>query len=107
MSFSIKESLASNSVNTVLASHNSGVWIGGAEALGFLKQNKLLNIRRNQGFPERNITTMFEDHASRLWIGVDSGVWVLDHERFLPIRTKNSKSLGIVFGITEDAANNE
>ena len=45
-----------------------------------------------------------EDHAGRLWIGVDSGVWVLDHGRFLPIRTKDGKSLGIVFGITEDAA---
>src|SRR5262249_24782132 len=84
-----------------------GVWIGGSEALGFLKQDKLSAIRTNHGLPGRDITTMSEDRRGRLWIGVDSGLSVLDHGRFIPIRKADGSQLGIVFGIAEDAARNE
>ena len=107
VSYSIKEGLVSDSVSTILASHNGGVWIGGAEALGFLNQDKLSAIRTNHGLPGRDITTMSEDRRGRLWIGVDSSLSVLDHGHFLPINKPDGSSLGIVLGIAEDTAGNE
>lgn len=107
MSYSIKEGLASDSVSTILASRNGGVWVGGAEALGFLKQDRLSAIRAKHGLPGRDITTMFEDHLGRLWMGVDSTLALLDRGRFQPIRKANGAAIGIVFGITEDVAGNE
>jgi signal transduction histidine kinase/ligand-binding sensor domain-containing protein len=107
VSYSIKEGLVSDSVSTILAAHDGGVWIGGAEALGLLKQDKLSAIRTNHGLPGRDITTMSEDRLGRLWIGVDSNFSVFDHGHFLPIHKPDGSSLGIVFGIAEDAAGNE
>jgi ligand-binding sensor domain-containing protein len=107
VSYSIKEGLVSDSVSTILASHDGGVWIGGAEALGFMKQDKLSAIRTNHGLPGRDITTMSEDHRGQLWIGVDSSLSVLDHGHFFPIHKPDGSSLGVVFGIAEDAAGNE
>jgi len=106
VSFSIREGLASD-VSSILASRNGGVWIGGAEALGFLNEDKLSAIRTNHGLPGRDITTMSEDSQGRLWIGVDNNLSVLDHGRFLPIRMPDGAPLGIILGLAEDTAQTE
>jgi ligand-binding sensor domain-containing protein len=106
VSFSIREGLASD-VSSILASRDGGVWIGGAEALGFLNQDKLSAIRKNQGLPGRDITTMSEDSQGRLWIGVDTSLSVLMQGRFLPIRKPEGTPLGIILGLADDATNIE
>src|SRR5215470_8081287 len=95
VSFSIREGLASD-VSSILASRDGGVWIGGAEALGFLNQDKLSAIRTNHGLPGRDITTMSEDSQGRLWIGVDTNLSVLAQGQFLPIRKPDGAPLGII-----------
>src|SRR5262249_8806756 len=106
VSYSIKEGLVSDSVSTILASHDGGIWIGGAEALGFLNKDRLSAIRTNHGLPGRDITTMSEDRRGRLWIGVDSTLSVLDHGRFVPIHKPDGRQAGIVVGLAEDTAGN-
>ena len=106
VSFSIREGLASD-VSSILASRDGGIWIGGAEALGFLNQDKLSAVRTNHGLPGRDITTMSEDSQGRLWIGVDTNLSVLVQGRFLPIRKPGGAPMGIILGLAHDTANIE
>lgn len=104
VSFSIREGLASD-VSSILASRNGGVWIGGAEALGFLSQDRFSAIRTKQGLPGRDITTMSEDSKGRLWLGVDTSLSIFDQGQFLRIHRPGGAPMGIVLGLAEDTSN--
>ena len=106
ISFSIREGLTAEEVDSVLAGPDGNIWIGNIEALDVLKKGKLSSIGAAQGLPGRLITSLFEDSQGRLWVGIDNGLTVYDHGRFHAVNRPDGQPLGVVVSIVEDTDQN-
>ncbi len=100
-SFSTRQGLSSDQVNSVLASRDGTVWIGNY-GLDVLRSGKITSIQPRNGLPGRAVTSLLEDRAGRLWIGVDEELSVYERGKFTKIHTRDGSPLGIVRAMTED-----
>src|SRR6266481_8760600 len=100
-SFSTRQGLNSDQVNSVLASRDGTVWIG-SYSLDVLRSGKITSIQPRNGLPGRALTSLLEDRAGRLWVGVDQELSVYEKGKFRKIHTRDGSPLGIVRAMTED-----
>src|SRR6266481_701758 len=100
-SFSTRQGLSSDQVNSVLASRDGTVWIGNY-SLDVLRLGKITSIQPRTGLPGRAVTSLLEDRAGRLWVGVDQELSVYEQGKFRKIHTRDGGPLGIVRAMTED-----
>src|SRR6266481_6303230 len=100
-SFSTRQGLSSDQVNSILASRDGTVWIGSYN-LDVLRSGKITSIRPRNGLPGRALTSLLEDRAGRLWVGVDQELSVYERGKFRKIHTRDGSPLGIVRAMTED-----
>ena len=100
-SFSTRQGLSSDQVNSVLASRDGTVWIGNY-SLDVLRLGKITSIQPRNGLPGREMTSLLEDRAGRLWVGVDQELSVYEQGKFRKIHARDGSPLGIVRAMTED-----
>src|SRR5882762_1435819 len=100
-SFSTRQGLNSDQVNSVLASRDGTVWIG-SYSLDVLRSGKITSIQPRNGLPGRALTSLLEDRAGRLWVGVDQELSVYERGKFRKIHARDGSPLGIVRAMTED-----
>src|SRR5467141_3337446 len=100
-SFSTRQGLNSDQVNSVLASRDGTVWIG-SYSLDVLRSGKITSIQPRNGLPGRALTSLLEDRAGRLWVGVDQELSVYERGKFRKIYTPDGSPLGAVRAMTED-----
>jgi len=100
-SFSTRQGLSSDQVNSVLASRDGTVWIG-SYSLDVLRVGKITSIQPRKGLPGREVTSLLEDRAGRLWVGVDQELSVYERGKFRKIYTGDGRPLGIIRAMTED-----
>src|SRR6266852_603264 len=100
-SFSTRQGLSSDQVNSVLASRDGTVWIG-SNASDVLRLGKITSIQPRNGLPGREMTSLLEDRAGRLWVGVDQELSVYERGKFRKIYTGDGRPLGIIRAMTED-----
>ncbi len=100
-SFSTRQGLSSDQVNSILASRDGTVWIGSYN-LDVLRSGKITSIQPRNGLPGRALTSLLEDRAGRLWVGVDQELSVYERGKFRKIHTRDGSPLGIVRAMTED-----
>jgi len=100
-SFSTRQGLSSDQVNSVLASRDGTVWIGNY-GLDVLRLGKITSIQPRNGLPGREMTSLLEDRAGRLWVGVDQELSVYEQGKFRKIHARDGSPLGIVRAMTED-----
>jgi PAS domain S-box-containing protein len=100
-SFSTRQGLSGDQVNSVLASRDGTVWIGNY-SLDVLRSGKISSIQPRNGLPGRAVTSLLEDRAGRLWVGVDLELSVYDQGKFRKIQTRDGSPLGAVRAMTED-----
>jgi len=103
--YSMRQGLAADGAGSVLASHDSGLWVlENNEIVQKLQNGRFSLFLPRPGVPGHHLSTFFEDHAGRLWFGIENGLFVDDHGEFRPILHADGTPLGIVFSITEDTA---
>jgi signal transduction histidine kinase/ligand-binding sensor domain-containing protein len=102
VAFSTGNELAAATVQTVLASDDGTVWIGGAGSLDALRGDTVTSIR----MPGRSLVSLWRDQGGRLWVGSDYGLSVYDHGRFRAIDRPDGSPLGMVAAIAEDRDDN-
>jgi signal transduction histidine kinase/streptogramin lyase len=100
-SFSTRQGLSTDQVNSVLASRDGTVWIGSYN-LDVLRSGKITSIQPRNGLPGRTLTSLLEDRAGRLWVGVDQELSVYERGKFRKIHTPDGSPLGAVRAMTED-----
>lgn len=100
-SFSTRQGLSADQVNSVLASRDGTVWIG-SYSLDVLRSGKITSIQPRNGLPGRALTSLLEDRAGRLWVGVDQELSVYERGKFRKIHTPDGSPLGTVRAMTED-----
>src|SRR5712664_4793331 len=100
-SFSTRQGLSADQVNSVLASRDGTVWIGSYN-LDVLRSGKITSIQPGTGLPGREVTSLLEDRAGRLWVGVDQELSVYERGKFRKIHTRDGSPLGTVRAMTED-----
>src|SRR6267378_4227880 len=100
-SFSTRQGVSSDQVNSVLASRDGTVWIGNY-SLDVLRSGKITSIQQRNGLPGREVTSLLEDRAGRLWVGVDQELSVYEQGKFRKIHTLDGSPLGTVRAMTED-----
>jgi signal transduction histidine kinase len=100
-SFSTRQGLSSDQVNSVLASRDGTVWIGNY-GLDVLRSGKITSIQPRNGLPGRAVTSLLEDRAGRLWVGVDEDLSVYERGNFRKIHTRDGSPLGAIRAMTED-----
>jgi signal transduction histidine kinase/streptogramin lyase len=100
-SFSTRQGLSSDQVNSVLASRDGAVWIGNYN-LDVLRSGKITSIQPRNRLPGRRMTSLLEDRAGRLWVGVDNELSVYERGNFRKIHTRDGSPLGAVRAMTED-----
>src|SRR6266850_1034698 len=100
-SFSTRQGLNSDQVNSVLASRDGTVWIG-SYSLDVLRSGKITSIQPRNGLPGRALTSLLEDRAGRLWVGVDQELSVYERGKFRKIYARDDSPLGGVRAMTED-----
>ena len=105
VSFSEHEGLATVEADSVLASRDGTVWVGGT-ALDALHRGKVSSIRAGKGLPGSQITSLFEDDSGQFWVGIDARLWIYENRTFTPINRKDGSPTGLITGITEDVDHN-
>jgi signal transduction histidine kinase/ligand-binding sensor domain-containing protein len=100
-SFSTRQGLSSDQVNSVLASRDGTVWIGNYN-LDVLRSGKITSIQPGNGLPGRATTSLLEDRAGRLWVGIDQELSAYEQGKFRKIHTRDGSPLGAVRAMTED-----
>ncbi len=100
-SFSTRQGLNSDQVNSVLASRDGTVWIG-SYSLDVLRSGKITSIQPRNGLPGRALTSLLEDRAGRLWVGVDQELSVYERGKFRKIYARDDSPLGGVRAMTQD-----
>src|SRR6266481_3326876 len=100
-SFSTRQGLSSDQVNSVLASRDGTVWIGSYN-LDVLRSGKITSIQPRNGLPGREVTSLLEDRAGRLWVGVDQELSVYEKGKFRKIHARDGSPLGTIRAMTED-----
>jgi signal transduction histidine kinase/ligand-binding sensor domain-containing protein len=101
VSFSTREGLRTNEVNSVFVFPDGAVWISGADSLGTRDPSRVSSII-GKSLPGELVTSIFEDRAGRLWVGIDNTLTIYQDGRFRQIKRGNGSSLGMILGITED-----
>ena len=102
VTFSTTTELAAATAQTVLASDDGTVWIGGVGSLDALRGDRVTSIRT----PGRSLTSLWRDQTGRLWVGNDYGLSVDDHGRFRGIDRLDGSPLGMVAAIAGDRDDN-
>jgi len=110
-SFSTREGLTTPEVDSVQASRDGSVWVGGADALDILGQgldrsSRVSSTQSGKGLPGHQVTSIFEDHAGQRWVGVDNSLFLFEKGRFTRINRRDGSPTGMILGITEDTDNN-
>jgi signal transduction histidine kinase len=100
-SFSTRQGLSADQVDSVLASRDGSVWIG-TYSLDVLRAGKITSIQQRKTLPGRAMTSLLEDRAGRLWVGVDEELWVYERGNFRKIHTRDGSPLGAVRAMAED-----
>jgi ligand-binding sensor domain-containing protein len=103
--FSTREGLSADEVDSVFASQDGTVWIGTSEGLDTLHQGRVSSIQV-RGLPGHQVTSLLEDHAGRLWVGVDNTMSIYKNGQFRKIDRPDGSPIEVVVGITEDVDNN-
>jgi signal transduction histidine kinase len=106
VSFSTREGLTSDGVNSVIWARDGTMWVGNEGALESFRNGRFSAIRTHSGLPGQSVTALFEDHAGGIWLGLDNDLAVYKGGKFITIRGVDGGSLGIITSITEDAAKN-
>ena len=106
VSFSTREGLGTTEVDSVLASRDGSVWVGGSQSLDVLRNGHVTSLISGKGLPGDQVTSLFEDSAGRLWMGIDDNLMVYEKGKFQPIHRPEGTPVGMVFGVTEDLAGN-
>jgi len=104
-SFSAREGLSEDSVNSVLASRDGTVWVGTAGNLEILGPDGVSSLPRRvlQG---KQVASLFEDRAGHLWVGMDNTLLIYQHGKFREIKKQDGSPVGLTMGMTEDLENN-
>jgi PAS domain S-box-containing protein len=100
-SFSTRQGLSADQVNSILASRDGTVWIGNYD-LDVLRLGKITSIQPRTGLPGREVTSLLEDRAGRLWVGVDQELSVYERRKFRKIYMGDGSPLGPIRTMTED-----
>src|SRR5882762_2128116 len=100
-SFSTRQGLTSDQVNSVLASRDGTMWIGSYN-LDVLRSGKITSIQPRNGLPGREVTSLLEDRAGRLWVGIEQELSEYEKGKFKKIHARDGSPLGAVRAMTED-----
>jgi signal transduction histidine kinase/ligand-binding sensor domain-containing protein len=100
-SFSTRQGLSADQVNSVLASRDGTVWIGNYNLDAF-RSGKITSIQQGNGLPGRELTSLLEDRAGRLWVGVDQELSVYERGKFRKIHTGDGSPLGPIRAMAQD-----
>ena len=103
VSYSRREGLTSDEVDSVLADSKGNVWVGGPDTLSVLRDGDIDQLTHVFTKPGIQITSMLEDHAGRIWIGVDDSLVLYQNGHLTPIKRSDGSPIGFVVGMTEDA----
>jgi ligand-binding sensor domain-containing protein len=90
-------------VDAVLATHDGTVWIGGADALDDLRDDKLSAI---PGFLGKQVTSLMEDDKHRLWVGIDDTLTIYENGGFRQIKKQDGTPVGMIVDMVEDRDKN-
>lgn len=107
--FSTREGLTVDEVDSVLASKDGTVWASGPGALDALHQGSVSSIRAGKGLPGNQVTSLpslLEDHAGQLWVGIDHTMFIYKDGKFRKINRRDGTPIGAVVGMTEDVDHN-
>ncbi|WP_172335858.1 two-component regulator propeller domain-containing protein [Mucilaginibacter sp. SG564] len=84
-SYTVKEGLSSNTVNTIIKDRYGLMWFGTSNGLTRFDGSNFVNYRHEAGnkvnLPANEVMTLCEDHNGRLWVGLSgSGVRYYDRK---------------------------
>jgi signal transduction histidine kinase/ligand-binding sensor domain-containing protein len=103
--YSIREGLPPEEVDSVLAARDGTVWVSGSQTLTALRQERTPTFAA-QRVPGHQVTSLLEDHTGRLWVGVDDFLTIYKDGKFRRIDRPDGKPIGLVVGMTEDSEHN-
>ncbi|NER18329.1 sensor histidine kinase [Spongiivirga citrea] len=104
-SFTTKNGLIDNQVNTLLIDHRKDLWIGTQKGISILKENKCVNITEATGLLSPYVETLLEDSDHNIWIGGNKGVTIINNKTRLKLQSpprliieqmKNSFSYNVI-----------
>lgn len=103
-SYTTREGLGVDEVDSVLAGHDGKIWIGTAAGLDVLDHGRLQTLHAHKELPGTQVTALFEDRAGRLWVGLDEGLWTYADGKFTAVLDQHGNALkGMVVGLAQDA----
>ena len=104
-SFSKREGLTVDNVDSVLGSRQGKISVGTATDLEVLGPNGFSPYSSN-ALQGHQVTALLEDHAGRLWVGIGNKLLIYEGGRLTQIKKQDGKPIGIVMGLTEDSEHN-
>jgi signal transduction histidine kinase/ligand-binding sensor domain-containing protein len=103
-SISKLEGLNDDLIQSVAATHDGGLWIGG-DRLQLLGPHGV-SLEPGKELPGNTVATTFIDHAGRLWVGTQDKLFVDEQGRFREITIEDGGDPWLAIGITEDTQHN-
>jgi ligand-binding sensor domain-containing protein len=104
-SFSTREGLRADGVDSVLASPDGAIWVGNTSNLTVLNPGGLPS-QAGKTLHGHQVTSLLEDHAGRLWAGIDNTLSIYEGRQFSQVRRRDGSPVGVVVGMAEDSENN-
>ncbi|ABF42749.1 putative signal transduction histidine kinase [Candidatus Koribacter versatilis Ellin345] len=101
--FSTREGLAAEEVDSVFATHDGGIWVGGPSSLEVLRNSRISSVLAELHLSGA-ATSFLEDRTHRLWIGIDDTLTVYDGRKVQRIARSDGSPMGMVYSMTEDTA---
>jgi signal transduction histidine kinase/ligand-binding sensor domain-containing protein len=103
--YSSREGLPPEEVDSVLAARDGTVWVSGNQTLTALRQERTPTFAA-QRVPGNQVTSLLEDHTGRLWVGVDDFLTIYKDGKFRRIDRPDGKPIGLIVGMTEGLEHN-
>jgi AraC-like DNA-binding protein/streptogramin lyase len=93
-------------VKVIEEAPRSGLWIGTAEGLFSLNNNRALPVMEGQKNQKIDAVSLYEDPTGTLWIGTNGdGLFCLKEERLLTFTVREGLTDNYIFSIREDRDN--
>jgi signal transduction histidine kinase/ligand-binding sensor domain-containing protein len=92
----------STEVDSVLATRDGSLWVGGWQTLYVLRQGAATFAPAAQTLSEKQITTVFEDGAGQLWVGIGDSLNTLRDGHFESVHMDDGGRVGMIVSMTQD-----
>ncbi|MCF6130111.1 histidine kinase [Flavobacterium sp. AS60] len=83
--YSQKNGLICDQINTLITDHNHNLWIGTNKGISVFDQKNFINLTTSRGLLSPFINVIFESSTNEILVGSDKGVTIIDNNKPLKL----------------------